>query len=71
MCSMYYHICECGAEYKCFQSDSECREFQGFSQICGACEQWMDEVREDELRREEQRRWDDQSDWEQDYDGNY
>lgn len=60
MCSIDYHICECGAEYKCYQNDAECMVFNGYPEICGACESIIQELHEEETWRERQAKWEDE-----------
>lgn len=58
MCNQGYHNCSiCGEEIKCYQSNSECAEFNGFQgQPCEKCEYWQEELERDEQEKEQRRR---------------
>lgn len=53
MCELAYHNCPtCHEEYRCDQHNTECPVYNGFDEVCGKCEHWIDEERRD-MEREE------------------
>jgi hypothetical protein len=64
MCDIGYHICECGFEFKCDQSNYECRVMQGVQEMCFQCEQhaeeWLKEIRREEQLKQDRDMWTEQ-----------
>lgn len=62
MCDIGFHNCpECGEEYKCRQSNSECPVKNNYDGPCEKCEWWMEEERKEHDRYqrmlEERQEW--------------
>ena len=53
MCELGYHVCpDCGEEFKCTQSDSECPALVGYEEPCAKCEWWMEQVHSEQEKHD-------------------
>jgi hypothetical protein len=59
MCRIGYHYCcECGEEYRCEQSDTNCEALDHYDVPCAKCERWSTQLlREDAYATERRRQW--------------
>lgn len=61
MCSLHWHICECGSEWNCDQKDDECPTLNGFDEQCFHCEHQHEEeladILAEENRKDDAARW--------------
>jgi hypothetical protein len=54
MCSIKWHICECGSEWNCNQKNADCPTFNGFGERCFHCEYAHEEEMREQNRDQEQ-----------------